>query len=277
MGEHFALTVFSICLQAAVGIMLFVAICRIGNKEGVFKSPILVATGLSALGLLASLLHLGRPLSAINALNQFGTSWLSREIWFTAIFFMLTLVAALLLYLKPQAKGAITGLAVGAALVGICDVFAMAKIYSSASVPIWQSAATFVEFYAAAISMGAVLFLALSMKEAGKMKKVVALTVAGMVAVQVAFVIPYLASMATSSSTALQASLAIISGLKAANIFKWLMILAGAGLVLWVSKDEMSKKVSTAVVSGAALLFAGQVVGRYIFYAAMVVYSVGLT
>ncbi|SHN67688.1 dimethyl sulfoxide reductase anchor subunit family protein [Desulfitobacterium chlororespirans] len=278
MGEHFALTVFSICIQAAVGIMVFVAIGRLMNKEGVFKNAVLTATGLGIIGMLASLLHLGRPLSAMNALFQFGSSWLSREIWFTAIFVGLTVVAAVLLYVKPQAAGAVTGLSAGAALVGLIDVFAMAKIYSSASVPVWQSAATTIEFLAAALSMGAMLFLVLSLKEAGKMKKIVALTVAAVVAVQVAVVVPYFISLGVAGSgTALQASLMILGSLKTAVAIKWLFILAGAGLVLWLAKDELSKSVSGAVAGGAVLILVGQVVGRYVFYAAMVVSGVGLT
>ena len=277
MGEHFALTLFSICIQAAVGIMLFVAIGRLMNKEGVFKNAVITAAGLGIIGMLASLLHLGRPLSAMNALFQFGSSWLSREIWFTAIFVGLTVVAAVLLYVKPQASGAVTGLSAGAALVGLIDAFAMAKIYSSASVPVWQGAATTIEFYAAALSMGAMLFLVLSGKEAGKLKKIVALTVAAVVAVQVAVVVPYFISLGAGTGTALQASLMILGSLKTAVAIKWLFILAGAGLVLWLAKDELSKSVSGAVAGGAALILVGQVVGRYVFYAAMVVSGVGLT
>ncbi len=277
MGEHFALTLFSICIQAAVGIMLFVAIGRLMNKEGVFKNAVITAAGLGIIGMLASLLHLGRPLSAMNALFQFGSSWLSREIWFTAIFVGLTVVAAVLLYVKPQASGAVTGLSAGAALVGLIDAFAMAKIYSSASVPVWQGAATTIEFYAAALSMGAMLFLVLSGKEAGKLKKIVALTVAAVVAVQVAVVVPYFISLGAGTGTALQASLMILGSLKTAVAIKWLFILAGAGLVLWQAKDEQSKSVSGVVAGGAALILVGQVVGRYVFYAAMVVSGVGLT
>ena len=275
--DHFALTVFSICIQAAVGMILFVAIGRLSTKNSTFKRAIISAAGLGTAGMVASLLHLGRPLHAINALFQFSTSWLSREIWLTAIFVGLTVVTAVLLYVKPQASGAITGLSATAALVGLIDVFAMAKIYSSASVPVWQSATTTVEFYAAALSVGAMLFFVLSMKEAGKMKKFVALAVAAVVAIQVAAVVPYFIALGAGTSTALQASLVILGSLKPALAIKWLFILAGAGLILWLAKDELSKSVSGAVVGGAVLILVGQVIGRYIFYATMVVSGVGLT
>lgn len=275
--EHLALTMFTICIQAAIGIMLFVAFGRLLNKDGVFKKATATAAGLGIIGMLASLLHLGRPLRALSALNQFGTSWLSREIWFTAFFLGLTLIAVVLVYKKPKATSAITGLTGAAALVGLIDVYLMASIYSSASVPIWQNEATFVEFYATAISMGAVLFLALSVKEAVKMRRILALTLGTVVILQVAAVVPLLITTGASSSAALQSSMAILGSLKFATGIKWLFLLAGAGAVLWIAKDEVPKSFKGAIFGGAALVLIGQAVGRYLFYAVMVVSGIGLT
>lgn len=148
------LTIFSICIQASVGIVLFIAIAKLLNKEGIFKNATLVAAGLGIIGMLASVFHLGQPMKAFFALYQFSSSLLSREIWFTAIFVALVVLAALIFMLKPENKGIITGLIVVAALVGLIDIGLMGAIYSNASVPFWQTSATFVEFYMAAISMG---------------------------------------------------------------------------------------------------------------------------
>lgn len=275
--EHLALTLFSICTQAAIGIMVFVAIGRLVLKEGVYKNAIIAAAALGIIGMLASVLHLGRPFSAIKALNQFNTSWLSREIWFTALFVGITVLAVVLIYAKPQSKGAVTGLAVAAALVGLTDILFMAAIYSSSSVPLWQGAATFVEFYAAAISMGAVVFFVLSIKEAAKMKQIIVLTVSAAVILQVAVVVPGLIALGASSSTAAQNSLMILGGLSAATAIKWICILTAAVLIAGMTKQEISKSVTNVVLSSAALLLAGQIVGRYLFYAAMVVTGVGLS
>lgn len=275
--EHLALTLFSICLQAAIGIMVFVAAGRLMNKEGVFKNAMIAAAGLGMVGMLASLLHLGRPLSAFRALYQFGSSWLSREIWFTALFVGLTVLVVLLVLVKPQSKGAITGAAAAAAVVGLVDVAFMAAIYSTSSVPFWQGMATFVEFYAAAVSMGAIIFLFLSIREVAAMKKFVALTVAVAVILQVAAVVPNLIALSGSSSAAIQSSLAILGGMAAVSVLKWVFILAGAVLVIWIAKDELSKPVTNIVLGSAVLLLAGQAVGRYLFYAAMIVTRVGLS
>ena len=277
MEEHLALTIFSVCLQAAIGMMVFVAIGRLLNKESVFKNAMLTASGLGIIGMLASLLHLGRPLRAINSLNQFGTSWLSREIWFTAIFLGLTIFTVGLVYVKPKATSVITGLSGVAAVVGLIDVYLMASIYNSASVPIWHNVSTYVEFYATAISIGAMLFLVFSLKEAAKMRKILAVTVGIVVIIQVASTMLFLISSGVNSSAALQSSLAILGGMKLATAIKWLFILAGAGSILWMAKDELSKSFKGAIFSGAALVLIGQIIGRYLFYAVMVVTGVGLS
>lgn len=275
--EHLALTIFSICVQAAIGIMVFVAIGRFFNKEGVFKNAMLTAAGLGIIGMFASLLHLGRPLSAIRALSQFGSSWLSREIWFTALFVGLAVLAVIVANVKPQSKSTITGLTSAAALVGLVNIFFMAAIYNTTSVPVWQGSATFVEFFAAAVSIGATLFLLLSIKEVTNMEKIIALAVAAAVILQVAAVVPDLIIMGGSSSGAVQSSLIILGGMTMATVFKWIFILAGAVLVVWMAKDELSKSMTNIVLSGVVLILAGQVIGRYLFYAAMVVTRVGLS
>lgn len=271
------LTIFSICIQASIGIVLFIAIARLLNKEGIFKNATLVAAGLGVVGMLASISHLGQPMKAFFALYQFSSSLLSREIWFTAIFVALVVLAAVILMLKPENKGAITGLTVVAALVGLIDIGFMGAIYSSTSVPFWQTSATFVEFYTATISMGAILFLFLSLQEANFMKKVLAVTIAVVVAMQVAVVIPNLINLSTSSSMATQSSLTILSSLSVAGLLEWLFILAGAILAVWIAKDELSPSINNLVLSSAVLLLVGQTIGRYLFYAAMVVTGIGLS
>jgi anaerobic dimethyl sulfoxide reductase subunit C (anchor subunit) len=97
-----ALLVFTIFVQAAIGVMAFVTIGKLVNKDDTYKSSILTSAGLSIVGLLASLMHLGRPFSAVNALARFGSSLLSREIWFTGAFAGLTIIIALLIVFKPS-------------------------------------------------------------------------------------------------------------------------------------------------------------------------------
>lgn len=268
-----SLTLFSICLQAAIGIMVFVSIGKLINKDGIFKNAMFVAAGLGIIGLLSSVLHLGRPFKAFFALNQFASSWLSREIWFSSLFVGLTVLAVLILMQRPQNRTAIKGVSLLSAVVGLVAIAVMSSVFTSSSVPFWHGTVTFVEFYAAAISMGAILFLFLSISEAGSLKKLVAAAVAAAVIIQVLVVVPNLISLANDSNEAIIGSLAILNGMATAGILKWLCILIGAVLVVWSAKDEISPAVTNTVMVSALLLFVGQLVGRYMFYAAMVVGS----
>lgn len=272
--------------------MAFVALGKSLNKEGQFKPAIVTAASLAIVGLLASLMHLGRPLAALNSLAHFGTSWLSREIWFTGIFTGLTVICALLLILKPTAKGTTNALAPLAAVVGLVDVYVMASIYNYASVPAWQHGSNYVEFYAAAITMGAVLFLALSGKEAVRVKIVASLAVGIAVVLQVAAMVIYYIQLGTSGNLAAAQSLALLNSMSGVMAMKWLLILLGAGLLLFpmgkgakVSAGQAAVEVAattegavgTTFYLAAALLVIGQILGRYIFYTIMVINTIGLS
>ncbi len=162
-------------------------------------------------------------------------------------------------------------------MVGLVEIGFMAAVYSSSSVPLWQGTATFVEFYAAAISMGAIIFLFLSIQEAAGMKKLLAGAVAAAVMVQVAAVVPNLINLGSNSGVAIQNSLGILSSMAAVSVFQWLFILAGAVLVVWAAKDELSPSVTNTILGSAVLLLVGQAVARYLFFAAMVVTGIGIS
>ncbi len=272
--EHLALTIFSFCVQAAIGIMVFVAVGKCLDKEKIYKNAVIAAAGLAIVGLIASLAHLGQPLSAANALLRFSTSWLSREIWLTGAFTGLTLLAALLLLVKPDTKGLIRGLTILAALIGVADIYAMAAIYYFASIPAWHHSAIFVEFYAVALSVGAVLFLILSPQAGETIRKIAAITAVAAIVVQVAAMVPYYVELGASANLAVQKSLSILSQLGLSLVVKWLFVLAGAGLLLFRFNGKAQE--AARIYGAAALVLIGQLTGRYLFYAIMVVIRVGL-
>ena len=271
MLEHLALNIFSIFVQASIGIMIFVFIAKLINKEAMYRIALITALVLGGVGLLASMFHLGTPLNGTNSLNNFATSWLSKEIWFSAIFAVLALVATVGAFVKNSSLVLIgAGLA---AIVGLVDVFAMASVYTFASVPAWQSIATMGEFFTATIAMGGVLFFLLGGKDALFMKKAGSIAVIIAVAVQAVFIVLGYIGIAASGSAAAAASMTMLNDLVFANIVKWAFILAGA-IALFLPKEGKS---SVALIGSATgLMFVGQFVGRYVFYAIMTVITVGL-
>lgn len=291
---NMALIIFSLCLQAAIGIVIFAGLTKLLAKDSVLKPAVLTAAALAIVGLLASLMHLGRPLSALGSLTQFGSSWLSREIWFSGIFTILILIAALLIYFKPLAKSAANTMILLAAIVGVANIWAMAAIYSSSSVPAWQHSFIYIEFYAAAISMGAAIFLALSLKEALRIKKVTVLFVGVVVTFQVVAMILYYIQVGASASLAARQSLALLSGMGGLLTGKWLFILLGVGLLFFLDqRANLNVTAGQAAMEAAvtkegalsanlyavaaALLIIGHIIGRYLFYATAIASSVGLS
>jgi anaerobic dimethyl sulfoxide reductase subunit C (anchor subunit) len=80
---------------------------------------------------------------------------------------------------------------------------------------------------------------------------------------------------------AAQASAEILSEMSVAIGLKWLLILGGAGFLIWpvtqkISAKEAKPATNMIYAAGAALIL-GEIIGRYVFYAAMVSTGVGLT
>lgn len=280
MGES-ALLIFSFCMQSAVGMMLFITLAKLLYGDRQFKNVAFMAAGLSVVGVIASLAHLGQPLSALNSLMNIGSSWLSREVLFSGIFMGIAVLYALVQHFKGESQGLNSILRWGGSAVGLIAVFSMAKLYSSASVPVWQGTNTFADFYGTTIAVGALLFLALSLKELqGVDKKIFGFIALAAVVIQAAVAVPYAINLGLNGPAA-QASAEILRGMSLAVGLKWLLILGGAGLLIVTTLHQDGNKgakpgAGMIYLAGLALV-CGQFIGRYVFYAAMVATTIGLT
>lgn len=273
MGEM-SLLIFSFCMQAAIGAMLFIAIGTTLYKDKVFTKAAYAAAGLSIIGVLASLLHLGQPLSFLNSLSNLGSSWLSIEALLSGFFMGLAVLYVLVLRFKPELA---KGLSYVAAGVGLVAVFAMAKVYTSTVVPFWQGVNTYVDFYATMVAVGALVFIAFSLKELeGADKRVYGFVVLAAVVLQAAVAVPHAISLG-STGMAAQASAAVLSGMSIVVGLKWLLVIGGAGILIWPTTQSGLAASRTIIYAAFAALIVGEFLGRYVFYAAMVVTNVGLS
>ena len=137
------LLIFTLFLQGSVGVTLWLVF---GGAHASQRSALLPAAGafvLASLGLLASALHMGYPLNALNALRHVSSSWLSREIIFASLYLAALGLATLLMFAKKPGRKLLLA---AAGLVGLVDVFCMAQIYMHASVVTWQHINTLVPF-----------------------------------------------------------------------------------------------------------------------------------
>ena len=280
MGEM-SLLIFTICLQAAIGTMVFITIGKQLYKDKVFKKAALIAAGLSIVGVIASLLHLGQPMSFMNSLSNLGSSWLSNEALLSGAFMGIAVLYALILYFKPDSGSLDTALRWSGSVIGLVAVFSMAKVYTTTVVPVWQGMNTFVDFFATTIAVGALVFIVASVKELENVdKRIYGFIVLAAVIIQAAVAVPHAIGLGLEGMAA-QASAVILSGLGIVIGLKWLLVLSGAALLIWPSsikpESSASGSAATFIYAAFAFLVVGQIIGRYVFYTALVAMNVGLS
>jgi len=117
---------------------------------------ILLAT---AFAMCSSLLHLAAPSRGVRALANFRTSRLSREVFFTGIFFILTGVNFLFWVKSILPVPLLVVFDSATVIVGLIAIYAEAKAYMIFTHPTWDSKQTLMNFYRTSLGVGP-LFLA---------------------------------------------------------------------------------------------------------------------
>jgi len=134
-----SLVFFTVTAQAAVGIVLiywlfgFTAAARerADSYSGLGTPVYLISWVLTAIATVASLTHLGWPLSAYRAFGHLSSSWLSREVLLVTLFG----IAGLAAWWRSR-TAAVPSWAVGVlGVLGLAETFASGMIYSLPSVP----------------------------------------------------------------------------------------------------------------------------------------------
>ncbi len=160
--REWALPLYTILLQLAVGALLVLWIIRgmrlrrvpAADMDRILRNPILVIALTVGMAMLSAHLHLSRPLLSWLAVTNFRTSWLSREIIFTVLFFLSVSGLWLLSQQKPPKRRWMAALGwVGSAL-GLVGVYCMANIYLLPSQAAWNAPTTVYSFYAAVVLLG---------------------------------------------------------------------------------------------------------------------------
>jgi anaerobic dimethyl sulfoxide reductase subunit C (anchor subunit) len=152
--SEWTLIVFTLAIQLAGGLALAVTLSdRTAGPAKEFLRPLgIVIFPLAAFGLLVSLLHLGRPLSAWKSLLHLGSSRLSLEVLLTSLF-----VGAAFLYSytwwaqRPESRFTL-GLVTSVLAAG--SVASSAAIYLVPTQPVWNSAWVPLSFFGTTLLLG---------------------------------------------------------------------------------------------------------------------------
>lgn len=298
MLSELPLVIFTIIAQMSVGSFVVLGLIHLfgarTDRDVIDKvsDPALYAIGpILALGLLASMMHLGTPIRAINALRHLDSSWLSREILFGLLFAAIGGAFAFTQWFKwltPRLRQALAGLA---AVVGLALIWSMTMVYLLPTVPAWDSWATPARFFATtfllgSLAVGAALVITADVRrrrgvaadEASDqviMSSLRGITIGAIAMLGVEFVVLplYLGQLATDGSAAATGSVnALVTTYGAYAVAQLVLVFLGVAL-LGVFLSRLAKRFSTARVLAIApvaafvLVFTGEIIGRMLFYA----------
>ncbi|MBB1509664.1 DmsC/YnfH family molybdoenzyme membrane anchor subunit [Tessaracoccus sp. MC1756] len=300
MLHELPLVIFTICAQMSVGSFIALGIIQLAGSRVPAEAmervtrPALYAIGpLLVLGLAASTLHLGSPLRAPNAILHWDGSWLSREILSGMAFLGLGAAFAVTEWFKLFSYRLRQVLAAATALVGIFLVYAISQVYSLRTVPAWATVYTPVRFFTTTLLLGGLAVAAAlvitafyrqrkgadSAPEQGLLgDSVRGIALGAIIVLGVKFVgLPlYLSQLAQDARPAAQRSLELLGQTYGAwSTTQTVLIFLGVAilgyLLFHLSGGRPGKRLLPVITLFAfALVLAGEVIGRMLFYASMV-------
>lgn len=293
-----ALVIFTIFAQMSVGAFLvlggvhFFATRYAGIEEAdKLSTYALLAIGpVMVVGLIVSFFHLGNPINAPRAIMNLGTSWLSREILFGVLFAGAGFLFALMQWRKWGSAGLRNIIALVAAVFGLGLVFSMAMVYYSLpAVPAWNNWATLVSFFATTILLGAVAISAAfvgayaylhsrKQESSDKQRQILAITLRWMalvslvvLGVQLVVQPIYMGYLASAGPVAEKSAAILVDENGMLFALRFVLLFLGAGLFsFFIYKFARSARniglLSTLAFAAFAMVLAGELIGRYLFY-----------
>jgi anaerobic dimethyl sulfoxide reductase subunit C (anchor subunit) len=256
---------------------------RLSDRALLVIGPVLI------LGMIASLFHLGDPLSAVRAVTNVGSSWLSREILFGVIFAALGAVFALMQWRKISTFAVRNVVALLAAVAGVALVYSMSNVYMLPTQPAWNTAVTPILFFAATLLLGLMAMGAAFVANHAYLKRRadagmetqmelmcgslrwISLASVVLVGVELVVMPLYVAQLSTGEAAALESARLMIQDFGVVFALRLILAFVGAGvfgLFLYRSasaRDE--RRIATVVYAAFALVLVAEVLGRFLFYA----------
>ena len=296
--REFALVAFSILTQMSVGSFIILGVVHffVKRKAGIDQADRMSDRALwaivvtLALGLLASLLHLGNPLIAYQSVLNVGSAWLSREILFGAAFFVVGVVFAYMQWKKISTPSVRNVIAVIAALIGLAMVYSMSQIYQLRTVPAWNTLATPITFFTTTFLLGTLAVGAAYVANYNYLRRKDAdcaevqclllhstlrwLVIAAIVLLGIEFLVApmYIAYLASLGGAATTSAGMMVGKFGLTFALRLLLVFLGAGILgIFIfqnaGKEGHNQVLGYLTYAAFALVLIGEVLGRYLFYA----------
>ncbi|MGM0938427.1 MAG: DmsC/YnfH family molybdoenzyme membrane anchor subunit [Pseudomonadota bacterium] len=221
---------------------------------------------LMGIGFLLSTIHMGSPLRAFNAFNRLGASSLSNEIASGALFFALGGLYWLLAVLKkmPAALGKLWLIVV--MVLAAVFIVAIPRVYQIETVPTWNNSYTIINFVLTAFLGGpilAALLLRIARFDLQCIRRVPALSIVALL-VSVAVAISQGFDLA-SIETPVQRAVDLVPDYGILMDIKIVAIAMGLGCWIMPLVARRNPSVLNMII-GFLFVFAGEIVGRGVFY-----------
>jgi len=276
--HEFPLVIFTLFMQASVGCLVVSLLCSCRILEGsektqLLKKPVVASFVLGCVGLLGSLFHMGNSLHMFYTMVHVSSSWMSREVWATAIYMALLFLSTALLLLKNKANNA---LLVISAIAGLVYMYAMSALYANTLFNLWGGLFTYASFFGAVLLVGSVIAASLlvgPLRSLGKEEQLKRVVKASLGVGVMGILLMLLGALSLLSNIGEPIYLGMTprelpDGLLSLSIARVALIAVGVLFVgrLLCQKSSQSTN-ATLVMSFAALcIFVGEGVGRVVFF-----------
>ncbi|WP_273838997.1 dimethyl sulfoxide reductase anchor subunit family protein [Providencia rettgeri] len=276
--HEFPLVIFTLFMQASVGCLVVSLLCSCRILEGsektqLLKKPVVASFVLGCVGLLGSLFHMGNPLHMFYTMVHVSSSWMSREVWATAIYMALLFLSTALLLLKNKANNA---LLVISAIAGLVYMYAMSALYANTLFNLWGGLFTYASFFGAVLLVGSVIAASLlvgPLRSLGKEEQLKRVVKASLGVGVIGILLMLLGALSLLSNIGEPIYMGMTprelpDGLLSLSIARVALIAVGVLFVgrLLCQKSSQSTN-ATLVMSFAALcIFVGEGVGRVVFF-----------
>jgi len=296
--REWALPVYTILMQLAVGALIVLWLIRYlaGSKfspqeiDRIISNPILVIAFTAVVAMGGAHFHLSKPFHSFLAALNFKSSWLSREIVFSVLFFLTTMSVLYLTYFQTHRRKLISILGWLAIMLGITLIYCMARIYLIPTQVAWNSTSVIFSFYATALMLGCMAIATLMMLDLkfAEIKKTddvelrsqviryssggLTVLTAALVALNISIIYIQIRLLAQGDLIA-RTSLGLLVDLYLPLFLLRLVFLVYASLSLIYAVVRMYRlhstpqSLMTPVYLSCLLILVGEIIGRFLFYA----------
>jgi anaerobic dimethyl sulfoxide reductase subunit C (anchor subunit) len=232
----------------------------------------------TALAGLASVFHLGDPWGAMRAFSHAETSWLSREVWAAALFGLAALICSFMWWAdRPKThKQVWSGIA---AIMGLATVVASSHVYQLPAHPTWDNGFTPLTFLTTTllfVPVSAMAILSCNKMDADGIEEWETLTnwaawgLIGTAILQLALIAAQTSYILGAGGAGLNRYLlSDMGGIYWARIFLSVVLPIAFGGLILRRNDPHGAYVRIAAFSILALVLAGELGGRVLFFSSV--------